>query len=211
MLSAAMHAIFRAPGGGAIPVYFIDAASFGVERDGLDQAAWTFRPRGWFRSKAGPRAAAPREDRLRRDWRRPVWQRSGGSIRARAPARHAAARNLPVRQCARSAARDARLRARQLSVCPLPQGRRAQGRPRAAGEGRRGRRDAHHRGRVPRPRPDQHADQRHGAGRARSGGALARHPTRRQRAIDRRRRFARREFSVDPRGRARLDLAAAAD
>ena len=40
VLSAAMHAIFHTPGSGAIPIYFIDAASLSGERDGLDAAAW---------------------------------------------------------------------------------------------------------------------------------------------------------------------------
>ena len=53
MLSAAMHAIFRSPGSGAIPIYCIDAASYGVERDGLDAAAWRFARAAGFEAKPG--------------------------------------------------------------------------------------------------------------------------------------------------------------
>jgi leucyl aminopeptidase len=48
-----MHPIFRAPGSGGIPIYFIDAASVGLERDGLAQAAWNFARAAGFEAKPG--------------------------------------------------------------------------------------------------------------------------------------------------------------
>jgi leucyl aminopeptidase len=57
-----MHPIFRAPGSGAIPIYFIDAASFGAERDGLDQAAWNFARAAGFEAKPGRLLLLPGKD-----------------------------------------------------------------------------------------------------------------------------------------------------
>ena len=54
-----MHPIFRAPGSGAIPVYFIDAASLGAERDGLDAAAWRFARAAGFEAKPGRMLVLP--------------------------------------------------------------------------------------------------------------------------------------------------------
>ena len=48
-----MHAIFHTPGSGAIPIYFIDAASLSGERDGLDAAAWNFARAAGFEAKPG--------------------------------------------------------------------------------------------------------------------------------------------------------------
>jgi leucyl aminopeptidase len=48
-----MHPIFRAPGSAGTPIYFIDASSFGAERDGLDQAAWNFARAAGFEAKPG--------------------------------------------------------------------------------------------------------------------------------------------------------------
>ena len=155
---------FSAPGSSSIPIYFIDAESLGVERDGLDPAAWAFARAAGFEAKPGRLLLLPgnvAQVKLAASCSAPM---PPTRSRARTPARRPAARDLPIRQCAGSAARGARLRARQLSVCTLSQGRRAQGRPRAAGKCRCGGRNTHHRSSVPRPRPHQHADQRNLAG-----------------------------------------------
>ena len=101
------------------------------------------------------------------------------SLSARSVARPAAARRLSLRQHAtRCAACDACLRARQLSLQPLPQGGRARCEAGAARRRRCQGYRADRGGRGACPRPHQHAVERHGA-----GGARARPPTTSRRAL----------------------------
>ena len=69
---------------------------------------------------------------------------------------------------------------------------------------------AHRRRRVPRPRSHHHAGERHGPGRAGSGGARPGEKARREIRSDRRRCAAQGQLSADPHGRPRFGASAAA-
>ena len=196
MLSAAMHAIFRLPGAGAIPVYFIDAASFGVERDGLDAAAWRFAGAAGFEAKPGRMLLLPGKTGS---------GELGGVLFGTDPADPFGPGRLPgtlppgtyrfvdapdprlaALAFALGAYRFARYRKadeRKVALA-LPDGVDAADA------------DPHRRGGVPRPRPHQHAGQRHGPGRAAEAAARSlaeQHGA--SVAVDRRRRSARRRTS----------------
>src|SRR5438046_2194226 len=54
-----MHPAFCAPGSGAVPIYVVDAKSFGEPRDGLDPAARAFARAAGFEPKPGRHLLLP--------------------------------------------------------------------------------------------------------------------------------------------------------
>ena len=57
-----MHPAFRAPGSGAVPIYFVDAKSFGEEQGGLDPRARAFARAAGFEPKPGRHLLLPGND-----------------------------------------------------------------------------------------------------------------------------------------------------
>ena len=211
-----MDQVFVARGtADAVPIWFVTAATYADVRARLDADARAFADAAGFEPKAGRHLLLPGKGGLGGVlFGIEANRRREGFIPARPPAAAVAGRRLPLRQrAARCAARRARRGARLLPLHALPQVGGPPGQARTVAKPRSRRAFAHCRSRDAGARPHQHAGERHGAGRSRSGGAEACRKSQCRHPRHRRRRSVGAKFPLDPRRRPRrgTDGRAAAD
>ena len=199
-----MHPVFVARSKAAQPIWFVTPATFPKIVAKLDKRARAFVKAAGFEPRPGRHLMLPSA----RGVARAVRPRSGkdghnaflpGLLPGVLPAGTYRFANAP---------HDARLAALAfaLGAYRFTRYRKSQGQGGAAGAARRRRRRRslpHRRGHDARPRPDQHAGQRHGPGRAGGRRPRARQAARREIPLHRRRRPAEAELSADPRRRPR--------
>ena len=209
-----MDSIFVARGtADAIPIWFVTAATYPDIRKLLGAEAGAFADAAGFEPKAGRHLMLPGKGGLGGilfglEGR----GRAEGPVSPRPPAAAFAGRGLPLCQrAARRAACGARLCARVLPLHALPEGRSAKDQSRSAAKHRSRRSATHRRRGDARPRPHQHAGERHGAGAARRRRAKTCRAPRRHHQRRRRRRSVGAEFSADPCRRPRRGRRAAVD
>ena len=193
----------------ALPVHLV--AKDGLEAAGLAPAAIAWARANGFSGEAGRTLIVPGENGALAGALFGIGD-GEGALAVGALARSLAGRRLAFRlRAGRAGTRGNRTGARRLCLHPLRQETRQGAALRAAVRRRCGACSPHRRWRFPDARSGQHADQRHGAGRAGEGGANPGRSAQGRNLGDQGRRSAQAEFPDDPRRRPCIDRRAASD